>query len=68
LRENSLSAEAAKDIASWIDQLNLSRFRTTILTKLRNEALIHFDKGRDLVTLFPPGIRYVESSGILVMS
>ena len=55
----------AQDIAKWMPYGNLSRLRNTVLADLDREALINFDRGTDLVTVSPTGIRKVESSGLL---
>lgn len=68
LAYSSPDAQTAKDLARWIGYGNLSRFRSSILPPLHKEALIHFDQPSDKVTLLPPGIRYVETSGILIMT
>lgn len=59
---------SSKELATWSGYGNLSRFRSSILDELDRNALIHFDRGRDMVTILPPGIRRVETNGLLVVN
>ena len=58
---------SSKDLASWLGYGNLSRLRTSILGKLDGDAFIHFDRQRDLAIALPPGIRYVEGNGLMIV-
>lgn len=57
----------AKDLATWSGYGNLSRFRTSVLDGLDKQALVHYDRRTDTVTILPTGIRRVESAGLLVL-
>jgi hypothetical protein len=55
----------AKQLCSWADYSNLSRYRSSVLAELHKEALVDFDAKTDKVILLPTGAKYVEDSGIL---
>ena len=46
------------DLCKWIRYKNISRFKSTILSKLDTEVLIHYHEG--FCTISPKGIIYVE--------
>lgn len=48
------------DLSKWIRYQNISRYKTAILKKLDDEALIHYEGG--LCTLLEKGILYVEKN------
>ncbi len=47
----------------WTEHSNPSVFRSSVLAGLHKEALIHQSDGK--ATLLPPGVQYVERSGLL---
>ncbi|THD36156.1 MAG: hypothetical protein E7773_09530 [Sphingomonas sp.] len=55
----------AREICSWSNYANLSRFRSSVLKGLSDDALIDFNSTTDVVNLSPTGNRYVESKGLL---
>lgn len=58
-------AVSVGDLTKWSEYSNPSRLRKTILKKLHEEALIHFDAKADTVQILPPGQRHVEAAGLL---
>lgn len=48
------------DLAKWLRYQNTSRYKTTILKSLDDEAVIHYEDG--FCTLLEKGIRYVEKN------
>jgi hypothetical protein len=48
------------DLLRWTKYSNSSRYKTTILSKLDKEALIHYENG--FCTLLPKGVLYVEKN------
>lgn len=48
------------DLAKWTRYGNVSRFKTTILSKLDDDALIHYEGS--YCTILPKGIAYVQAS------
>jgi hypothetical protein len=48
------------DLLRWIKYSNSSRYKTTILSNLDKEALIHYENG--FCTLLPKGVLYVEKN------
>jgi hypothetical protein len=48
------------DLMAWVQYKNSSRFKTDILTKLHQDALIHYFDG--YCTLLPKGVGYVEKN------
>lgn len=67
LAYSSPKGVSARELALWAGYGNLSRFRTSILAELDRASLIHFDQCTDMVSVLPPGIRKVETSGLLVL-
>ncbi|HZW05818.1 MAG TPA: hypothetical protein VFF65_01745 [Phycisphaerales bacterium] len=57
----------AKTLCEWIGYSNLSRFRSMILKKLDEDALIHYTAANDTIVVTPTGVRLVETSGLLTM-
>lgn len=62
----SPNGATAKEICNWSNYSNLSRFRTSVLKGLSEDALIDFNGATDVVNLSPTGNRYVESKGLLI--
>jgi hypothetical protein len=50
----------APDLCKWVGYGNSSRFKNDILSKLHDEALIHYDKVSGNSELIEKGVRYVE--------
>jgi len=59
---------SAKDLASWVGYGNLSRFRNDVISALHKEALVHYDKESDQITISPTGIRKVEANNLLALA
>ncbi len=49
-----------KDLCTWVRYSNFSVFKTKILKKLDDDALIHYENGT--CTLLPKGILYIEKN------
>lgn len=55
LAYHETSAVTVPQLQAWIGYTNGSRLRKTVLKKLHDEALVHFDPSEDRVQLLPPG-------------
>ena len=65
LAYSSPKGVSSKDLADWSGYGNLSRFRTSVLKDLDKDALIHFDRQNDVVTILSTGVRRVENARLL---
>lgn len=55
------------DLLAWAEYKNITDFKRKVLKALHEKALIHFDQAKGSVEILPPGQRFVEDSGLLLI-
>ena len=49
----------AKDLQLWTGYRNYTQFKTSVLKKLHDQRLAHFEEATGEVSILPPGCHYV---------
>jgi hypothetical protein len=62
------NAISIKQLSTWIEYQNMSRFKKNVIEQLHKQALIHFDRNSENVRILPPGQLFVEQNNLLIMS